>query len=122
MAEIERKIVEALVEGLEANAASAAHPGMSSMNAGPGTSPGTNYSKDATPGGGVVGQHESAGTRPFEGLVGQEHTAALAETIRATKLARIQADASFREFDRGHRGPPEGFVTGLHHIDERIKR
>ena len=109
MADIENEIIAGIVDDLDASETPPA--GTFTAGAGPGTAS-MNYAPGTTPRGAVAGLHESAGTRPYTGYVGLQDTPALAETIRATKLANMQSDASFRAFDRGY-VEPQGFVAGL---------
>ena len=132
MADTEREIVEKLVDGLEADEATAAQPGMESMHGGPGTSPGLNYSPGATPGGGAYGQHEGAETRPLAGdYVAPTGGAEGADTIQARedayraavaqkKIDHAATVASLRAFGRDP-VVSTGYVPGIELLVKRIK-
>ena len=133
MAEVEKAIAEQVADELDTGEVPAAQPGMSQLHGGPGTTPSTHYSPgSSTSGGGVVGQHEGAGTRPLAGDyvlptggaedadTAQERADAYAALVAQVKIDRAISDASLRRF---HRDPvvSSGYVPGLEHLDRRAK-
>ena len=142
MGENEQKIIDALVDELDAGEAPAAQPGMSMLHGGPGTTESLNYSPgSSTSRGDVAGLHEAAGSRPLagdfvaptggaDGADGadaeQERDAAFAALTAQLRIDRAAADASFRAFCKS---PviSTGYVVGLELLQrlqdqERTKR
>ena len=134
MAKIEDAIVDGVVNDLDAGEVPAAQPGMSTLHGGPGTTQGTHYSPGtSTSGGGVVGQHEGAETRPLAGDYNaptggdegadteQARADAYAATVAQLRIDRAIADQSFRQF---RRDPVQGtgYVPGLEHLERRTRK
>ena len=134
MAEIEQVIAEKIADELEASQAPAAQPGTTALHGGgPGTTQSQHYSPgSSTSGGGVVGQHEGAGTRPLGGDYvsptggadaaddAQERAEAFTALCAQVKIDNAIADESLRRF-RCDPVPTIGHVPGLEHLERKVK-